>query len=79
VLSGELDAEQRGLLELAGWGSCPRRSTLAASGFHEAASGVMLAVAASSVGRGQSDEVLTLGRAGDAIWCALFRRPERAP
>jgi 3-oxoacyl-[acyl-carrier-protein] synthase II len=79
VLSGELDAEQRGLLELAGWGTCPRRSTLAQTGFHEAASGAMLAVAASVVHGGQSDEVLTLSRAGDAIWCALFRRAERAP
>jgi hypothetical protein len=79
VLVGERGAEQRELLEAAGWGACPERSILEAVGFHEAASGVMLAVAASLVQSGPVDEVLTLNRAGDIGWSLLFRRPERGP
>jgi hypothetical protein len=36
-------------------------------------------VAASAVANRVAEEVLTLNRAGELVWCAIFRRPEQRP
>jgi 3-oxoacyl-[acyl-carrier-protein] synthase II len=63
-------------LERSTWGSVARRSLLAATGYHEAASAIALAFAVSLVGRGSADEVLVVSGSERGAWATLFRAPE---
>jgi 3-oxoacyl-[acyl-carrier-protein] synthase II len=65
-------------LDASAWSTCPRRSVLRASGYHEAVSGLSLAAAATLVGLGVATEVLVVSSSERSDWVTLFREPETA-
>jgi hypothetical protein len=77
VVTTTLTREQVAAFERTSWATCPRRSIAAASGQHEAASGVALAVAVAALGETELDETLVLNGTPSALWVTHFARPER--
>jgi 3-oxoacyl-[acyl-carrier-protein] synthase II len=62
------------LLARAGWGSVPRLSVGASTGWHEGAGGVALAAAAARLAAGEADEALVLGWTHARIFGLHLRR-----
>ncbi|HSU38544.1 MAG TPA: hypothetical protein VLJ38_03220, partial [Polyangiaceae bacterium] len=65
-------------LDACAWATCPRRSVLRATGYHEAVSGLSLAAAAALVGVGAASEVLVVSSSERSDWVTLFRDPGTA-
>jgi 3-oxoacyl-[acyl-carrier-protein] synthase II len=76
VVTTLLTREQEAALACSPWGACPRHSVLPASGQHEAASGVALAVAATALGALELDETLSVTGTPSELWVTHFARPE---
>jgi 3-oxoacyl-[acyl-carrier-protein] synthase II len=78
VVTAALASEHEAALDRSSWGSCARRSVLAASGHHEAAGGFALSAAAALVGSGHADEVLAVGGRPAVLWISRFFRADEA-
>jgi 3-oxoacyl-[acyl-carrier-protein] synthase II len=76
VVTAALSSEHDAVLDRSSWGSCSRRSVLAASGHHEAAGGFALDAAAALVASGRADEVLAVGGRPAVLWVTRFSRAE---
>lgn len=79
VVTTSLTGEQEAAFDLTPWGACPRRSIDAASGQHEAASGVALAVAAAALAELDLVETLVVNGATSTVWVTHFARPVGPP
>jgi 3-oxoacyl-[acyl-carrier-protein] synthase II len=77
VVTGALTGDALGSLARSPWGSATRRSALELSGYHEAAGGLALVLAATLVASGDFDDALACnGREG--TWVTRFTRAESA-